>query len=65
MQTLLIVDDEPNVRYSLEKGLGNDSLQVITAGTAREGIERARTAQPDAIILDVRLPDMTGLQAFQ
>lgn len=65
MQTLLIVDDEPNVRYSLEKGLGSASLKVITAGTAREGIELARKEQPDAIILDVRLPDMTGLQAFQ
>jgi DNA-binding NtrC family response regulator len=65
MQTLLIIDDEPNVRYSLEKGLGSDSLQVLVAGTAREGIELARTATPDVVILDVRLPDLTGLEALQ
>lgn len=65
MQTLLIIDDEPNVRYSLDKGLSSDSLEVVVAGTAREGIQLARTAAPDVVILDVRLPDLTGLEALQ
>lgn len=65
MQTLLIIDDEPNVRYSLEKGLSSASLEILVAGTAREGIELARTAAPDVVILDVRLPDLTGLEALQ
>ncbi|HXY35268.1 MAG TPA: sigma-54 dependent transcriptional regulator [Planctomycetaceae bacterium] len=61
---LLIVDDEPNVQYSLEKSLQSDWLQVLTASTAREGINLVRDQRPDAVILDVRLPDMSGLDAF-
>ena len=65
MQTLLVIDDEPNVRYSLEKGLGSDALRVVVTGTARAGIDLARTDKPDVVILDVRLPDLTGLEALQ
>jgi DNA-binding NtrC family response regulator len=65
MPTLLVVDDEANVRYSLEKGLSRDGLNIVTAGSGTEGIDLVRTAQPDAVILDVRLPDMSGLDAFQ
>src|SRR5271170_6577163 len=61
---LLVVDDEPNVQYSLEKSLQSDWLQVLTASTAREGINLVRDQRPDAVILDVRLPDMSGLDAF-
>jgi len=49
----------------LEKVLGSPRLQVVSVGTAREGIEAVRTAPPDAVILDVRLPDMSGLDAYQ
>jgi two-component system nitrogen regulation response regulator GlnG len=64
MPTLLVVDDEPNVLYSLEKSLRSDALDVVTAGTGRQGIELAEARAPDAVILDVRLPDMSGLDAF-
>ena len=64
MPTLLIVDDEPNLLYSLKKGLETDQLRVVTAETAEAGIEAVRTHSPDAVILDVRLPDMSGLDAF-
>ncbi len=65
MPTLLIVDDEPNVVYSLKKRLKSDSLDVIAASTAREGIEMVIDRNPDAVLLDVRLPDMSGLDAFE
>jgi two-component system nitrogen regulation response regulator GlnG len=64
MATLLVVDDEPNVLYSLEKSLRSDALEVVTARTAREGLEVVRGRRPDAVILDVRLTDMSGLEAF-
>ena len=64
MSKLLIVDDEPNVRYSLRKRLKSESLEVITASTAKEGMEMVRGHDPDAVLLDVRLPDMSGLDAF-
>ena len=64
MQTLLVIDDEPSVLYSLRKRLESPSLRVITAETAEAGLELARTGRPDAVILDVRLPDMSGLDCF-
>jgi two-component system nitrogen regulation response regulator GlnG len=64
MPRLLIVDDEPNLAYSLQKSLQTDELEVVTAATARRGLETVEQELPDAIILDVRLPDMSGLEAF-
>ncbi|HKD36018.1 MAG TPA: sigma-54 dependent transcriptional regulator [Pirellulales bacterium] len=64
MPRLLIVDDEPNLLYSLTKVLRSDSLEIATAETARDGIEKTRQWKPDVAILDVRLPDMSGLDAF-
>ena len=64
MARLLVVDDEPNLLFSLEEGLRSEGLDVLTARSAREGIERVRRDRPDAVILDVRLPDMSGLDAF-
>jgi DNA-binding NtrC family response regulator len=64
MSKLLIVDDEPNVRYSLEQILQSDSLQVLTAETARQGIDAVYQHAPDVVLLDVRLPDFSGLDAF-
>ncbi|MCA9028187.1 MAG: sigma-54-dependent Fis family transcriptional regulator [Planctomycetaceae bacterium] len=64
MPTLLIVDDESSVRFLLAKHLGTDEIDVITAETANEGIALVEQHRPDAVILDVRLPDMSGLDAF-
>ncbi len=64
MSSLLIIDDEPNVCYSLQRALESAALKVSTAGTAREGIQRIRQDPPDAVLLDVRLPDMSGLEAY-
>ncbi|HJZ53728.1 MAG TPA: sigma-54 dependent transcriptional regulator [Gemmataceae bacterium] len=64
MPKLLIIDDESNVLYSLRTGLEADEMHIATARTARQGIAAAVTERPDAVILDVRLPDMSGLEAF-
>jgi nitrogen regulation protein NR(I) len=64
MPRLLVIDDEPNVLYSLEKSLRSDALEVLTASTAKEGIELAQQRHPDAVLLDVHLSDMFGLDAF-
>ncbi|HEY8504984.1 MAG TPA: sigma-54 dependent transcriptional regulator [Gemmataceae bacterium] len=64
MPTLLVVDDEPNVLYSMQKSLQGQDLEVRTARTGREGVRCVEQGRPDAVILDVRLPDMNGLEAF-
>jgi len=65
MAKLLIVDDEPSVCYSLEKRLRSETLDVLTAGTARQGIQMVAEHRPDVVLLDVRLPDQSGLDAFE
>jgi two-component system nitrogen regulation response regulator GlnG len=64
MARLLVVDDEPNVCYSIKKRLESDALDVEVAETGRRGIELARQLRPDAVILDVRLGDVPGMEVF-
>lgn len=64
MPTLLVIDDEPSVLYSLENALRSDTVEVLTAPTAKQGVNVAREKSPDAVLLDVRLPDKSGLDAF-
>ncbi len=63
-QKLLIVDDEANIRYSIQTVLSSDRIDVIEASTAREGIAAVSDSKPSVVLLDVRLPDMSGLEAF-
>jgi two-component system nitrogen regulation response regulator GlnG len=65
MQSLLIIDDEPNVCYTLEKILSSAKVKVLTASTAGDGLDAVRRESPDAVLLDVRLPDMSGLDAYR
>ncbi len=64
MPKLLVIDDEPNVLYSLENALSSAALAVRTATTAKQGMRLASEERPDAVLIDVRLPDMSGLDAF-
>jgi CheY-like chemotaxis protein len=63
---VLVIDDEDDIRevakISLEIMAG---LDVILARTGTEGIHKAETEQPDAILLDVMLPDMDGVMTFE
>ncbi len=65
MPTLLLVDDEPSVLYAMEKGLRTKNLTILSVETAKAGIQAVRDHRPDAVVCDVRLPDMSGLDAFQ
>jgi two-component system nitrogen regulation response regulator GlnG len=65
MPTLLIVDDERNVLYALEKGLRADGLRIVTAQTGKAGIDAFKWESPDAVLLDIRLPDLSGLDVLQ
>jgi two-component system nitrogen regulation response regulator GlnG len=64
MPRLLVVDDEPNVLYSIEKTFRSDTLEVIGAQTGGEAIDLAKRMRPDVAILDVRLSDISGLEVF-
>ena len=62
--TLLIVDDEPGPRESL-RIIFKDRYNCVTAMNGREGIEYARAHTIDAAILDIKMPDMTGVDVLR
>jgi CheY-like chemotaxis protein len=66
MKRVLIIDDEDDIRevaqVSLELVGGWD---VLTARSGREGIQRAQTEQPDAVLLDVMMPGLDGPTTFE
>ncbi|HUJ71401.1 MAG TPA: hybrid sensor histidine kinase/response regulator [Verrucomicrobiae bacterium] len=62
--TLLIVDDEPGPRESL-RIVFKDRYNCVTAMCGREGIEYARTHPVDAAILDIKMPDLTGVDVLR
>jgi two-component system response regulator MprA len=60
---ILVVDDEPAVRESLERSLRFEGYEVVAAGDGVEALERVRTDRPDAVVLDVLMPRLDGLEA--
>ena len=58
--TILIVDDESAIRDELARSLGSEGYRVVAAAGGKEGLKLAREQQPDAIILDVIMPDLDG-----
>src|SRR5208337_4684121 len=62
---VLIIDDEASIRESVEMFLREKGLSVDTAGTGAEGMEAWLKYQPQVIILDIRLPDTSGLEVLK
>ncbi|MFM7427660.1 MAG: response regulator [Elainella sp.] len=63
---ILIIDDEDDIREVAQASLEiMAGLNVIVACSSQEGLTKAELEQPDAILLDVMLPDMDGLTVFK
>lgn len=60
MATILIIEDEINIRLFITANLSARGYTVIQAGTGSSGLKQARESSPDMIILDMLLPDMQG-----
>ncbi len=60
-RTLLVVDDESILRETLEYNLVRDGYRVVTAADGREALARFAEEQPDLVVLDVMLPEVSGL----
>lgn len=63
MPRILLVDDDPETLDVLDFSLTLDGHDVLRAENGSEGVELARTAQPDLIVLDSMMPVMDGLTA--
>src|ERR1700683_2051877 len=62
MRKLLIVDDEEGVRSLVRMTLESDNYEILEARRAEEAIDIVREHQPDLVLLDVMLPDTSGVE---
>jgi DNA-binding response OmpR family regulator len=61
-RTILVVEDEPTLRETLVDALEADGFRVIAAADGRQALERFRADRPDLILLDLMLPELSGVE---
>jgi two-component system NtrC family sensor kinase len=64
-RTILIVDDEPEIRETLADILGHGRHRVVTASSGRQALERMAAERYDVILTDIRMPDLDGRALYQ
>jgi len=64
MAQVLIVDDDHQLRMSFERLLAAEGFETRTASSGEAGIAAVREALPDVVIMDVRMPGLSGLEAY-
>lgn len=62
---ILIVDDDTEIRYSLDRVLASRGYRITTAGSGEDGIKVLKESDPDVVFLDIRMDGMSGLEALQ
>src|SRR5687767_849901 len=61
-RTILVVDDEPTLREALVDALEADGFRVVPAADGREALNVFRAERPDLVLLDVMLPELSGIE---
>lgn len=62
MQTILVIDDDESLRDTIGVMLEQDGFRAVQAADGRDGFDRAMTLKPDLILVDLRLPGMSGTE---
>jgi two-component system, NtrC family, response regulator AtoC len=65
MDSVLVIDDEKNIRTLVARVLAQDQIEVHTAATGREGLDLVAEVSPDVVLLDLKLPDADGIQILR
>lgn len=65
MRTLLVIDDEAPIRHAFERAFSDESTQVVSAANAEAGVRLFQETSPDVVMLDLRLPDQSGMKCFE
>src|SRR5262245_8203022 len=60
-RTILVVEDETTLRETLADALEAEGFQVVQAGDGRTALTRFRSSPPDLVLLDLMLPEMSGI----
>src|SRR6266545_1646016 len=64
-KTILIIEDEPQIVLGLKDALEFEGFRVASAGKGRDGVSLARHEKPDAVLLDLMLPDVNGYKVCE
>jgi nitrogen regulation protein NR(I) len=64
MSKILVVDDQKAVCYSLRRFLQSEGYEVLTASKSEEAVKFANKEKPDLVLMDVRMPEMDGLEVL-
>ena len=62
---ILVIDDEPDIRESLEALLSSEDYRVELAANATEGLKRLETSTYDLVLLDLMMPDKSGMEVLE
>ena len=62
-RTILVVEDEPTLRETLVDALEADGFRVVSAADGREALMTFRAERPDLVLLDLMLPELSGIEA--
>ncbi len=62
---LLVVEDNQAEQLSIRELLGHDDIEIVSAGTGGEALDRLREEPCDCVVLDLRLPDMSGFEVLE
>jgi two-component system KDP operon response regulator KdpE len=61
--TILVVDDEPQIRRVMRATLSAEGYTIVEARNGQEALEKVRSERPDLVILDLNMPNMDGIEA--
>ncbi|HSC18261.1 MAG TPA: response regulator, partial [Rhizomicrobium sp.] len=62
---LLVIEDNPAEQMSIAELLGHDDIEITTVGSGADALEKLREQAADCIVLDLRLPDMSGFEVLE
>lgn len=65
MKSILIIDDDPLIRKTLTSHFSKEGFEVLLAEDGNEGLQKYEESFPDLVLLDIRLPDIDGLEALR
>lgn len=65
MKSILIIDDDPLIRKTLTSHFSKEGFEVLLAEDGNEGLQKYEESYPNLVLLDIRLPDMDGLEALR
>lgn len=65
MPLLLVIDDEESILHAFRRAFQRPDIELLTASAGLEGLQVVADHQPDVVVLDINLPDMSGLDVFR